>query len=187
MSEEEIVFEIRENLEDAYRLSPYAQTVLFALAEFLLILGIYYLRIGFPEAYIVWILATTMIYPMVIKVRNFVTEMIAIVLYGAAISVTAIYLVDKFVIEKTAEANLWVIVIFLLILGVELFHHVYEKARTVRTKTIIIADLILTAIFAYVTWNLMQIFIPGDLFWALLGTGALSIAYFVAIFPEKPF
>jgi len=187
MSEEEVMFEIRENLEDAYRLTSYAQIVLFALAEFLLVLGIYYLRIGLPEAYIVWILATTMIYPVVIKIRNFVSELIAITLYGAAISITAAYLIDKFVIEKTVGVNLWIVVIFLLILGVELFHHVYEKARAVKTKTMIIVDLVLTLIFAYAAWNLMQILIPGNFFWEILTTVMLSVAYFVAIFPEKPF
>ncbi|MCR8433415.1 MAG: hypothetical protein NDP13_06080 [Crenarchaeota archaeon] len=189
MSKEEAIFELRESLEHAYRLTPLTQIAVFILFELALIAGILYLNVGLPEAYIAGILITALLYPTIIKIRNFVSELIAFVLFGAALSAVACYLINKFVLTGAGlnVLNLWLVVVFLLILGIQMFHYTYEKARSVKTKPMIIVNSILTVIFAYAVWNILTAIIQAGLAIMILITALLSIAYFIAILPEKPF
>jgi len=182
---EELKFELLEAIEDAYRMPKSVQIFLFVMLEIIMFAVLYHLQVILqPYGFVAFLLFTGLIYPMVIKVRNFITEMIAVVLYGAIIFSVGWYVWEMAQTAKPEE--IWMIVIFLLVFGVELFHHMYEKARTVKTPSIIIADLVLAGIFAFATFMLLQA-IKIDIVWSILVTIGATVIYAYAILPEKPY
>lgn len=183
------MFELRESLEEAYRPSPYAQLALFISLEVILLLGIWALKLSFPESYVVFLFITALLYSTIVRVRTMISELITMILFGAAISTTAFYLIYTFVLKPTGVnlLNLWLVIVFLLVLGLQTFHYVFEKARTVKTKSTLIFNAILTTIFAFAVWNILNAIVHASQTIVLLATIVISIAYFAAIFPEKPF
>ena len=181
---EELKFELLERIEDAYRLPFSIQAFIFAIIEIVLFSFLYYFGIPLLQAFLTFLLVTAIIYPVVIKVRNPASELIGVILYGCLIAAVAAYLILN--VEAMNTVEFWMIVIFLLVFGVELFHHMYEKARTLRTKPVIITDIILSAFFAFSVFMLLSLIIEA-LVWKILITTGATILYAYAIFPEKPY
>lgn len=192
MEGEELKFELRERLEDAYRLHPNAQIALYIFLELVVLVALYVLEVPLVEGFIIFLFVTTALYPIVIKIRNIYSETLGIALYGATISALGLYIVDMVLKimaggeTRTAEINALMATVFLLVFGIELFHHVYEKARVLRVKWVYIVDVILSVIFAYIVYRLLSLW-GFDFPITLLLTGVATLFYFVAIKPETPF
>ncbi len=184
---EELAFELLERIEDAYRLPTQMQVALFLGVEFILIIIFYYVPLSLSAKVVGFLLATSLIYPYAIKVRNFPTELLAVILFGCTIAAFVYYLAESAYVgwEALNTPEFWILVIFVLVFSVELFHHMYEKARTVRSRSIIIVDLILTIVFAFASWMFLSKILSS--MWAIMSTLILTLLYFYAIFPEKPF
>jgi len=186
---EELKFELLERLEDAYRLPVSAQVLFFAIAEILLFSVLYYFReqIQVLEATIIFLLGTALIYPITIKVRNFYTELLAAFIYGSFMAGFTYYLIYTLV-EKPDIKNpsLWMLLVFVLVFGTELFHHIHEKARTLRTRPIILADIILTAIFCFSIFMLLWTWEVSTI-WSIIIAIFSGMIYAYAILPEKPY
>ena len=186
---EELKFELLERLEDAYRLPVSAQVLFFAIAEILLFSVLYYFReqIQVLEATIIFLLGTALIYPITIKVRNFYTELLAAFIYGSFMAGFTYYLIYTLV-EKPDIKNpsLWMLLVFVLVFGTELFHHIHEKARTLRTRPIILADIILTAIFCFSIFMLLWTWEVSTV-WSIIIAIFSGMIYAYAILPEKPY
>ncbi len=187
MSEEaeELKFEVLERIEDAYRLPISIQIFLLLIAEMILFGILYGLHIALPEALIVFLLGTAIMYPIIIKVRNFLSELIAVVIYGCLMSSVGYYLFYK-VHTGGLTKEFWMLVIFVLVFGVELFHHMYEKAKTLRTTSVYIVDIILTVIFFAASFMFLRT-INVNMVWSALVSVAVALLYAYAIFPEKPY
>ena len=186
---EELKFELLERLEDAYRPPISAQILFFAVAEIVLFSVLYYFKeqIQILEATVIFLLGTALIYPVVIKVRNFYTELLAAFIYGSFMAGFTYYLVYTLV-EKPDIKNpaLWMLLVFVLVFGTELFHHIYEKARTLRTRPIILADIILTAIFCFSIFMLLWTWEVSTV-WSIIIAIFSGMIYAYAILPEKPY
>lgn len=186
---EELKFELLERLEDAYRLPISAQILFFAVAEIVLFSVLYYFReqIQILEATIIFLLGTALIYPITIKVRNFYTELLASFIYGSFMAGFTYYLIYTLV-EKPDIKNpsLWMLLVFVLVFGTELFHHIHEKARTLRTRPIILADIILTAIFCFSIFMLLWTWEVSTI-WSIIIAIFSGMIYAYAILPEKPY
>lgn len=180
---EEIRFELLERIEDAYRLPTSFQAALFVILEVIIISILYALKVPLELSVIIFLLVTAFMYPYVIKTKTFLTEMIGIVIFGSTIAAVLYYLTKG---VKIGEPNFWALVIFILVFGVELLHHVHEKAKTIKSPSIIVADIILTVIFAFAMWMFLY-GIGFDQVWAIMITLVSSLLYFYAIFPEKPY
>jgi len=189
MSEEveELKFELREHLEDAYRPPVSAQALFFILAEIALFSAIYYLKIQMPEALVIYLLGTALVYPVTIKVRNFFSELLASFIYGSFMAGFTYYLIYTMIRNpEVKNPALWMLVMFVLVFGIELYHHINEKARTLRTRPIILIDLILSVLFGFSmfmlfwAWNVSTI-------WSIIMAFLGAILYAYAILPEKPY
>jgi len=182
---EELKFEVLERIEDAYRFPVSIQLFLLFIAEMILFGVLYGLRVPLPEALIVFLLGTAILYPILIKVRNFLSELVAAVIYGCMMASVAYYLF--YVVYKgLLTKEFWMLVILILVFGVELFHHMYEKAKTLRTVPIYTADIILSIVFAFSVFMFLQA-INVDIIWSILIAIATTVLYAYAIFPEKPY
>lgn len=180
---EEIRFELLERIEDAYRLPTSFQVTLFVILEVVIISILYALKVPLEFSVIIFLLATAFIYPYVIKTKTLITEMVGVVIFGSTIAAVLYYLAKG---VKIGDPNFWVLVIFILVFGVELLHHIHEKAKTIKSPAIIAVDIVLTVIFAFAMW--MFLYRLGfDPVWTIILTVLLSVFYFYAIFPEKPY
>jgi len=180
---EEVQFELLERIEDAYRLPTSFQMTLFMILEIIIISILYALHVALDVAVIVFLLATSFLYPYAIKVRTLLTELAGMVIFGCTIAAVVYYLVVN---VEIGGSDFWMLVIFVLVFGVELLHHIYEKAKTIKSPTMIVADLVLTVVFALALWMFLS-GIGFDPVWTIILTALLSGLYFYAIFPEKPY
>ena len=137
----------------------------------------------------IFLLATALVYPMAIKVRNFFTELIASFIYGSFIASFVYYLYSQLVVVEGGadNPNLWMLVIFVLVVGVEMLHHMHEKVRTLRTKPIILVDVVLSVIFGIAMFMFLYTAEVMRTVGCIVASFLVGLLYAYAILPEKPY
>lgn len=186
MSEaEELRFELLEEIESAYRPPVTVQLVLYSIILIVTTVVLLFSPFSFDLKILAFLFVATYFYPLIVKLRGKIAGSIAIGLFASTISVLFYYLITK--IQEFTIGNIAMLIIIMEILGVELLHHVSERLKFGRNKILWIADAILTAIFFGAMYEFLAFFFKLDIFLTLLIDAALSLLFFIAVIPEKPF
>ena len=183
MSErEEFKFEILEDLTKPYRLSTKAQVLLYIISLLTTDLVAYLTPISLEIKIAGIIFVAALLYPYIIKVVNTLTESIGIALYAGSVFVIA-YLIIKYIgfpnIRTTA-----LLVIFLEVLSIEMFHHIAERFRIEKTKVSYVITVVLSVIFLialYIVLSPLGVIVGGVI------TAIITVIFGYAILPERPF
>lgn len=175
----EVEFEISDKLEDAYRLSPTMQIFLYLLL--LLIVGYVLIYVEIPlEARIgVFIVVAALTFPIIIKKRNVYLNAISLGLYGSAMA-SIIYL-TLINMASLDEYSIALYLLFILIIGVELLHHM-GAGLVERTKKSHIAVVVLSVFFFILAYIFLSYYNPIVSFFGAL---ALTFIFAYAILPEE--
>ncbi|MHA1617135.1 MAG: hypothetical protein ACTSX9_07515 [Candidatus Njordarchaeales archaeon] len=182
---EDVEFIISEELEETYRPSRPIQVLIYVILTLIISLVMYQLVIN--EMLDIELAVTTLLFslaflfPIIIKFRTTLIEVIKYGLFGATILSIVYLLVTRVTISSIYDLSL--LVIFSEVLFIELLHHISWRFRARRSKTLLVLDAVLAAIFFVSVFMFLQ-------FLGLVIGGILSlfitIVFFYAILPERP-
>ena len=188
---EELTPEVIAEIEAGYRLRPATQVSLFIV---LALLGIWLItRVELPLdlQIVVATIYVALLYPLIMKMRNRITIAISFGLYGAALAAILYWLITKHVMPLLAAGQgipleaLALYVIFMEIIGMELFHHLCEEfvfyERDWRSYLLV---TVLSVIFFACLYVFLSAYALG--FTALAIAAFLTIMFAWAVLPEKP-
>jgi len=181
MREEE--FPIPKRLEDAYRFKPSTQILIYIVLLVIGALVLSMLKLGWPlTIYIViFIVYAALLFPVVIKIENQWKITFSLGLYGAAMA--AIVYWTTTLLESFDLRSVSLYVLFLLIMTVELFHHLGEDIVYEESKKVYVGVAVLSAIF----FTFLYMFLLAyDWRITIFGSILATILFAYAILPEKP-
>ncbi|RLG72260.1 MAG: hypothetical protein DRO23_10710 [Thermoprotei archaeon] len=181
MREEE--FPIPKRLEDAYRFKPSTQILIYIVLLVIGALVLSMIKLGWSlTVYIViFIVYAALLFPVVIKIENQWKTAFSLGLYGAAMA-AIIYWTITF-LESFDLRSVSLYVLFLLIMTVELFHHLGEDIAYEESKKVYIAVATLSALFFIFIYMFLSAY---DWRITVFGSILATILFAYAILPEKP-
>ena len=181
--EEELRFELLEDLTTSYRLSVRAQLFLYTILMLATILLVAYVpNIPLIVGISTILVTATILYPYIIKINNIYSFSLQISLYAGSLF-SIFYLVYSYV-QPDNLRTLSLILLFLEVMSIELLHHVYERLKLVKTKGTYVFTAIASIIFFVL---LVEILFPIGLVLSVIFSAILTIIFAYAIFPERPF
>jgi len=180
--EEEIKVEIMEDLTAPYRLSIKAQLSIFSLLMIATVAVAYSVTAPLDIKIAGVLFIAAYFYPIIIKIYNNISESIGMALYGASMF-TFVWLIIKYIGLNNMQ-NTALLIIFIEVLGIEMFHHIVERFRIVRSKKMYLMTAILSVIFFIA---LLTVLLPLGPIPATLITITVTIVFAYAILPERPF
>jgi len=189
---EEFAPEVLAEIEAGYRLRPATQVGLMLV---LVVLGIWLIQqaqLPLGTAIIVSTIYVALLYPLIIKIKNRLTIALSFGLYGAALTAILYWLVASYFLPALtgSQAMLSVeaialYVIFLEIVGMELFHHLCEEYVFYERDW---RSYLLTAILSAGFFACLYVFLSAYAlgFTAILISAVLTMMFAWAVLPEKP-
>ena len=187
MAEEVVLAEI----EAGYRLRPATQVGLMIVAVLLGLFIIEQARLPLDVSIMVATIYVALLYPLIIKIRHRITIALSFGLYGAALAAILYWIIMGHIlplVHGTAAPRLEALalyVIFLEIVGMELFHHLCEEyvfyERDWRSYLLV---SLLSVVFFACLYIFLSAYALG--FMAMLLSAVLTIMFAWAVLPEKP-
>jgi len=176
-------FPIPKRLEDAYRFKPATQLLVYIV---LLVIGALILsvvKLGWPlDLYIViFVVYAALLFPVVIKIENQWKVSFSLGLYGAAMAAIIYWTVT--LLESFDLRSVSLYVLFLLIMTVELLHHLGEDIAYEEDKKVYIGVTVLSVIFFIFLYMFLSAY---DWRVTVFGSILATILFAYAILPEKP-
>jgi len=176
-------FPIPKRLEDAYRFKSSTQILIYIVLLVIGALVLSMIKLGWPlELYIViFTVYAALLLPVVIKIENQWKITLCLGLYGAAIAAIIYWTIT--LLESFNLRSISLYVLFLLIMTVELFHHLGEDIVYEEDKKIYIGVAVVSAIFFVFLYLFLSAY---DWRITIFGSILATILFAYAILPEKP-
>jgi len=185
---EEIVL---AEIEAGYRLRPATQVGLMIVMVLLGLFIIEQAKLPLDVSIMVATIYVALLYPLIIKIRHRLAIALSFGLYGAALAAILYWIITGHILPLVQGGQavrleaLALYVIFLEIVGMELFHHLCEEyvfyERDWRSYLMV---SLLSVVFFACLYIFLSAYALG--FMALLLSAVLTIIFAWAVLPEKP-